>query len=68
MTEPSVEQFYGRVDAVLSQNFIQHDRNLRQTNPTSLYQTGNQLDVTNRCTVNFTSAIIMVVFTSAWFR
>ncbi len=48
MTEPSVSQFHGRVDAVLSQNFIQHGENLRHANPTALYQTGDQLDVTNR--------------------
>lgn len=68
MTERSVWQFHGRVDAVLSQNFIQHGKNLRQTNPSALYQAGNQLDVTNRCTVNFRSEIIIVFLISAWFR
>jgi hypothetical protein len=68
MTESSVSQFHGRVDAVLSQNFIQYGKNIHQTDPTALYEAGNQLDVTNRCTVNFISAVIMVAFTSAWFR
>jgi hypothetical protein len=68
MTEPSVEQFHSRVDAVLSQNLIQQGKNLRQTDPTALYQTGNQLDVTNRCTVNRTSAIVVAFFISDWFR
>lgn len=62
MTQPSVRQFAGSVDAVLSQNFIQHDFNLRQPNETALYQTGNHLDVTNRCTVNFKSAFIIAFF------
>ena len=52
MAEPSVWQFHDRVDAVLSQNFIQHGENLRQPNQTFLYETGNQLDVTNRFPVN----------------
>jgi len=53
---------------VLSQNFIQHGKNLHQTDPTTLYQTGNQLDVTNRCIVNFRSTIIIVGLSSAWLR
>jgi len=68
MTEPSIRQFHGRVDAVLSQNFIQHGGNLRQTNQPTLYQTGNQLDVRNRCTAEFISAIIIAIFIPAWFR
>ena len=58
----SVRQFDGKVDAVLSQNFIQHVKNLRQTNPTALYQTGDQLDVTNRCNVHITATIIVAFF------
>ena len=65
MTYCSVRQFDGKVDAVLSQNFIQHGKNLRQTDPTALYQTGDQLNVTNRCTVYFTSAIIVAFFIKA---
>jgi hypothetical protein len=68
MTETSVRQFHGRVDAVLSQNFIQHGGNLRQPNQTALYQTGNQLDVTNRCIVNFTPVIIFAFLITARFR
>jgi hypothetical protein len=67
MTDSSVGQFHGRVDAVLSQNFIQQGKNIRQTNPTALYQTGNQLDVTDRCIVNFTDAIIVALCITTWF-
>lgn len=71
MTQRTVRQFHARVDAVLSQlpeNLIQHGKNLRQTEPTALYQTGNQLDVTNRCIVNFTHAIIDSFFIGDRFR
>ena len=59
MTDSSVRQFYSAVHAVLSQNFIQHGKNLHQAHQTALYQTGNQLDVTNRCTVNLISEIVL---------
>lgn len=68
MTLRSVEQFHGRVDAVLSQNFIQQGKNLRQTDPTALYQTGNQPDVTNCCSVNFTFVITGAFFILDWLR
>ena len=68
MTDSSVGQFYSGVDAVLSQNFIQHGKNLLQSNPPALQQTGNQLDVTDRCIVNFRSEIIIVGFSTAWVR
>ena len=62
MTGPSVSQFCAYVDAVLSHYFIQHGCNLCQPNKTALYETGNHLDVTNRCTVEFKSAIIIAIF------
>lgn len=68
MIESSVRKFAGYVDAVLSQNFIQQGCNLRQSNKTSLYETGDQLDVANRCTVNFRSAIIIASFIPDRFR
>lgn len=65
MTDSSVGQFYSSVHAVLSQNFIHHGKNLSQAHQTALYQTGNQLDVTNRCTVNLTSNIVLAFFIKA---
>ena len=62
MIESSVRKFTLYVDAVLSQNFIQQGVNLRQSNKTPLYESGDQLDVANRCTVNFRSAIIIAIF------
>ena len=62
MTQCIIKQFAAYYDAVLSQNFIQHGANLRQPNKTALYETGNHLDVTNRCIVNFRSAIIIAIF------
>jgi len=53
---------------VLSQYPFQHRINLRQTYPTALYQTANQLDVTNRCTVNYRSAIVVAFFILARFQ
>ena len=65
MTQGNVWQFLGTVDAVLSQNLSQHGGNLRQTDPAALYQAGNQLDVTNRCTVNSTAAVIVAFLIKA---
>jgi hypothetical protein len=65
ITECIVKQFTADYDAVLSQHLIQHGENLRQSNKTALYQTGNHLDVTNRCTVNLKSAIIIAFFITA---
>ena len=59
MTQPSVSQFHGSVDAVLSQNFVQHGKNLFPTDPTTLYQTGNQLDVTNDFCVKIVVAFVI---------
>lgn len=61
MTESSVRQFSPRVDAVLSQNFIQHGGNLRQPDKTAFYETGNHLYVTDNFIVNFRSAIIIFI-------
>ena len=47
---------------MLSQNLIQHGKNLRYTDPTALYQAGNQLDVANRCTVKRISFIVAFFF------
>jgi hypothetical protein len=68
MTKSTVRQFHCRVDAVLSQNFAQHGINLHKTNPTALYQTGNQPDVTHRCIVNLILAIIVFSFITTLFR
>ncbi len=62
MTQRSVRQFAIYVDAVLSQNFIQHGENLRQPNKTALYERGNHPNVTNGCVVNFRPAIIIDIF------
>jgi len=62
MTKPSVRKFAIYVDAVLSQNFIQHGGNLRQPNKTALYESGNHPDVTNGCIVNFRPAVIIAIF------
>ncbi len=55
MTERKICQFAEHVDAVLSQNFMQHGCDLRQPNITAFYETCNHLDVTNCCIVNFRS-------------
>lgn len=65
MTQRSVRQFAASVDAVLSQKFIQHGENLRHPNKAVLYETGNHLNVTNRRTANFRSAIIIAFFITA---
>ena len=62
MTQCIIKQFVTDYDAVLSQNVIQHGSDLCQPNKTALYETGNHLDVTNRCTVEFKSAIIIAIF------
>ena len=62
MTQYSVGQFFFYVDAVLSQNFIQHGGNLGQPNTTAFYESGNHPDVTNGCIINFKSAIIIAIF------
>ena len=60
-TRHTVGQFYGTVDAVLSQNSIQHGKNLRHIDPTALYQTGNKPDMFHCRVVNATSAIFIQV-------
>jgi len=62
MTEFIIKQFTAYYDAVLSQNVIQHGSNLCQPYKTALYETGNHLDVINRCSVEFRSAIIIAIF------
>ena len=68
MTDRSVRQFHGRVDAVLSQNVIHHGENLRQPNKTALYETGHHLYVTDNFIVNFRSAIIIAILIPDRFR
>ncbi len=68
MTDDSVNQFDIHVDAVLSQNFIHHGENLRQSNKTALYETGHHLYVTDNFIVNFRSAIIIAIFIPDRFR
>lgn len=62
MTQCIIKQLAAYYDAVLSHYFIQHGCNLCQPNKTALYETGNHLDVTNRCTVEFKFAIIIAIF------
>jgi len=60
MMNRSVGHLAGRVDAVLSQNFIQHGGNLGQRDIAAFDETGHQLNVMNRLGGNARSAVIFI--------
>jgi len=53
----TIKRFFSRVDAVLSQNFIQHAINFIQVYIATFNQARNHLNMTHNATIHFTSII-----------